>query len=112
MTARRGAYPRAHQEQQGRQKRGEDGQGQGPHEGSWRRPDGRQEPEEGRPLGPEEGQGQGEEGQSQRPPELVLVCGAKCPYLWGIPGKTLRALPSKSLCLMRPAALAVFGRSA
>src|SRR5918999_4300436 len=58
----RSVPPSAHQEQQGRQERGEDGQGQRPHEGGGRRAYGRQEQEEGGPLGPEEGQGQGEEG--------------------------------------------------
>src|SRR5215218_271001 len=71
MTARRGEYPRAHKEQQGRQERGQDGQGQGSDEGSRRCPNRRQEQEEGRPLGPEEGQSQGEEGRRQGPLELA-----------------------------------------
>jgi hypothetical protein len=40
--------------------------------------------------------------------KLVLVCGAKCPYLWDNSGKALRAAPLSPFGLMRPA----FERSA
>src|SRR5215212_6684092 len=71
LQASEGGTKRAQQKQQGRQERGEDGQGQGSDEGSRRCPNRRQEQEEGRPLGPEEGQGQGEEGRPQRPTLLT-----------------------------------------
>src|SRR3712207_3645110 len=63
--ARYGAAGR--QERQGRQGRGEDGQGQGPDERSRRRSNGRQGQKEGRSLGSEEGEGQAEEGRPQGP---------------------------------------------
>ena len=89
--------PRAGQEQQGRQERGGDGQGQGPHEGGRRRPDRGQGQEKGRPLGPEERQGQGEEGRPQRPPELAPAAGtSKCcggTGLCGAPRPSLRTQP-------------------